>query len=97
MANEQVIVQALNDRMTEVSMHPERFNGDNPDELGWEEFVTRRHSDLVRFQVGIAYLLAQGARPILETQNLSKQRMAGAILRVHFTDKELTEHGRKEI
>ena len=97
MANEEVIVQALNEKVTEIALYPERFNGEAPEEIGWEEFVTRRHSNLVRFQVGIAYMLAQGARPVLEKQSLGKQRLAGSILRVHFTDKELTRYGREEI
>ena len=97
MANEQVIVRALDERVTEVSLYPERFNNDDPDKIGWEEFATRRHSDLVKFQVGVAYLIAQGARPILEKQSSSKQKVAGSILRVHFSDEELTRYGREEI
>jgi hypothetical protein len=96
MSNRNVLINSLDSVMTNIALDPIVDSEKIIKEGNWEEFIAK-NPNYVQYERYSAVKVANGARELLETQNRHKQKLAGAIIRAHLTDEEITHYGRQEI
>lgn len=95
MSSQEIASHDLGRVLNDVALHP-AINGDNPENIGWEEYFVR-HPHYIRHSYGLGLRLVRGGRELINNLEDHKQKLGGAIIRSQFTDKEIEKYGREEI
>lgn len=84
--------ETLDSIVNNIKLYPLE-NGDSPESIGWEAFIAK-HPNYVFMTTGIAFALAENGRAIVGEDDIARASLAGAIMRTHMYDEELTKIGR---
>jgi hypothetical protein len=95
MSSRDPFINSLESVINEVAFTTEK-DDKAPEVVGWEAFIAD-NPQYVQYYRYTAIKAAHLGREALEGQNINKQKLAGAIIRAHLTDEEITHYGREEI